>query len=220
MNDAGDVMGCGLASDPRLRVWSPVLCASLVVSMTLLAATVFFWELMDSGIRFLVPTLAAGAWLAYPVVGLWSAYHAIKWTRSTGPQALVPLGMNLLVLGIVLIVPFTDIMLELDFRSNLQKRMEVVGMVECGALASLDRRGTQLVALPPGYREVSRGGGEILVERNGGRTVVFFYTYRGVLGRRSGFMYRSDDTDPGVEAFGDRLIQVIRKEPHWHFTAF
>jgi hypothetical protein len=50
---------------------------------------------------------------------------------------------------------------------------------------------------------------------------VFFYTFRGVLGHYSGFLFVPEGGTPESygESNGDRLIEIMPMEPHWHFVA-
>jgi hypothetical protein len=89
-------------------------------------------------------------------------------------------------------------------------------MVENGELQSNDYGQVQL---PPEYRYLSKGGGEIEVDTSDGVTSVLFYTYRGVLDNFSGNMYRSNDTPPPEDFMGGDWAETTRKEPHWYFCA-
>lgn len=73
--------------------------------------------------------------------------------------------------------------------------------------------------LPPEYRHLSQGGGEILVDTSDGVTSVFFYTFREILDNFSGYMYGSNDTPPIQDFMGGDWAETTRKEPYWYFCA-
>ena len=72
----------------------------------------------------------------------------------------------------------------------------------------------------PWATSTSTGGGDILVERENGRLVVLFFTYRGILSHYSGYVYSSDDPPALNDVFGDRVRQSWKVEPRWFFAAF
>jgi hypothetical protein len=75
------------------------------------------------------------------------------------------------------------------------------------------------VELPPDYRYLSKGGGDIMVDTSDGITSIFFYTYRGVLDNFSGYMYRSNDTHPIRDFMGGDWAETTRKDRYWYFCA-
>ena len=120
---------------------------------------------------------------------------------------------------IVVTVPFTALMLDLDFRIRLNDRQAVVQKVVSGELKPNVDHNSSLILLPHGFRHLSKGGGEIIIQRQGNETYVFFFTFRGILDNFSGFMYRSDDTIPKNSDFGGDFFYTKRLTPNWYWTA-
>jgi len=110
-------------------------------------------------------------------------------------------------------------MLDLNFRLNYASRMQVVAMVEQQSLAPQTTRDEIVVPLPRRYRYLSRGGGDIIVNRSPALTIVFFYTFRGVTDNFSGFMYRSDASSPQQYDLGGKYVQIEKLRDHWYWVA-
>lgn len=134
-------------------------------------------------------------------------------------RMLRPLGINISCLLIVLFVPFTAIAIDLDFRINYEKRAQVVSMVESGKLQPNINYNRSLILLPARYRGLSNGGGEIVVERAGNATEILFYSFRGVLGNFSGFVYRTDDRAPTRGDLGGNFVEIEKLREKWYWVA-
>ncbi len=127
--------------------------------------------------------------------------------------------INLITLLIVIFVPFTDIMLDIDFKLNLNDREKIVEMVKSGELYNETSYGSHLIKLPEGYKHLSKGGGEIVVEQEGETLKIFFFTFRGILDNFSGFAYISDDSKLLNTDFNGDFDQILIKKDHWFWGA-
>jgi hypothetical protein len=197
----------------------PILWASLIGSLTLIGTTAFYWSLVDLLTPFFAPILWLGVWAMFLFLLITSLIHLLVSIRRPRVSSFVSLLVNLAALVIVLNVPFTRLMLDLDFRLNFNRRMAIVSMVETGQLASHPTASEQLIALPFGYRSLSKGGGEIIVVQQGNAIIVFFYTYRGVMDNFSGFMYRSDASAPQKGDLGGDFREIKKLRDHWFWVA-
>lgn len=115
-----------------------------------------------------------------------------------------------------LFFPLTQFMLNLDFKMNKSERKEVVEMVEQGTLKPNVSYDSSLIHLPEKYDQLSKGGGEIIIEKNG--NLILFFTYRGILDNFSGFVYLHNDKKPRQSDFDGDFKQIERLDENWYFV--
>jgi hypothetical protein len=199
----------------RWRVPPAVVWALITSGVMLFLDTVLWWTVTDPftgmGVDFLT--------LVVYVVGLiWSvAYGIIRWKRDKR-QAWLPAGVILATLTAIWFLPLRFLVIRLDFAINYNRRMEVVRLVEAGKLKPNVSYKGRLVHLPPQYAALSPGDGNIQVEHNGAQTTITFYTFLGILGHASGFMYKSDDSTPGAGDFEEERWESEKVGRHWFWT--
>jgi hypothetical protein len=128
------------------------------------------------------------------------------------------LALSSLVGILVLVTPFTDLWLAVNYRWYRSDRERIVRLVQDGRL--LAGQGG-IVALPRGEPYVSVGGNEIVVEEHEGKRYVFFYSFRGVLDNYSGFLFVPDGGTP--TQFSDLWeadsTQLRRLDGQWFFAS-
>lgn len=202
-----------LAAPPRAR--PATLGPALAASLALIAVQAFEWNLMDLLTPFLAPLVALPVFLLFVVVGFATLVEAIAglWKRQF--YRLMPLGVCVAALVAAVEVPWTRVMLDVDFQLHRGAREEVVRQIQQGRLRPDPRFGTGLIKLPLRYRNLSAGGGEVVYE--GGE--VLFYTFRGVLDSFAGFVYSPSDTAPGFASFGGDLKEVRRLRKYWYWMS-
>jgi hypothetical protein len=197
-----------------LALWTAASTSSV-----LLVTTIFYWDLVDLLTVFLAPLLALAIWGAFLLSSIF-ALTTFLWGYSLSSRArIAPLIIHLLTFLVVHYVPFQPALREVNFWLNYDARMRVVHSVEQRELAADLADGERVVPLPWGSRHLSRGGGDVIVSRSAGRTLVFFYTFRGVTDNFSGFMYRSDDSWPEQDDLGGSYVSVRRLRPNWYWVA-
>lgn len=101
-----------------------------------------------------------------------------------------------------------------EFHANKSDREEVVTLIEKEVIQPNVAHNKSLILLPEEYRNLSKGGGEIIVED--GR--VFFFTFRGILDNFSGFVYSPTDANPRQGDFGGDVKEIVKLEKHWYFV--
>ncbi|XCN73337.1 MAG: hypothetical protein Q3M24_00860 [Candidatus Electrothrix aestuarii] len=195
------------------------LWAAAGVSISLLGMTAGFWELIDILTPFIFPLILMGVLVIFWATLAWSLVHVLRKKRYKKTFAFFPLGMQLLALLIIMTVPFSSIMLDLDFKRHLKEREKVVSRVISGELKPNVAHNTSLILLPDDQKYLSKGGGEIMVEKHSGETSVFFFMFRGVLDNFSGFMYRSDDSNPQRDDFDGDFFEIKRINENWYWAA-
>ncbi len=189
---------------------------SLGVALIVLLTSFFWWSIVDVLTPFLAPVaalLVAGSFCAVVMQSLWVCLRSWRTFRF---WATVPLLCNLVTFLLWWFIPFTALNLQYTWWSNYQRYQEVVSLVQQGAIVSHGE--SVVVPLPSQYRSLSAGGGDILVSGSGRDAAVFFYTFRGISGHASGFVFIPGNTFPsGI--FEEDWEQVIPKEAHWYFIA-
>jgi hypothetical protein len=106
----------------------------------------------------------------------------------------------------------------MDFKMNKSEREEVIKMVENGSLKPNVSHDSLLIHLPKEYEHLSKGGGEIIVEKTGGSYTIFFFTYRGILDNFSGFVYSPNDKRPSKNDFGGDFKEIKRYCENWYWV--
>jgi hypothetical protein len=196
------------------RRLSRLAMVSIWFGVSLIAVAFFQWKLEEYLTPFLLNPLFLCLLAALGLLVVASIIYLLLNLKNP-KQAVQPLLINVATGLVFFFVPFTDIWLALEFRSNLKDYNEVVDLVEEGHLQPND---IGLARLPQKYHGLSQGD-DIIIDTSDGTLSVFFFTFRGILDNYSGFMYRSDDTPPGNGiAWGD-WFQVERKRAQWYFCA-
>ncbi len=192
-----------------------MLTSSLVAGALLVALQIFEWNLVDLLTPFVAPLLALPVLGLFILISLGALVEGVTGLWRRQPRRLQPLGVCLAAFGIAFGVPWTDVMLDVDFRLHRRAREEVVRMVHAEELKPDARFGTGLIQLPERYRHLSSGGGEIVLDGFD----VLFYTYRGTLDNFSGFVYSPSGEPPPPQKFGGVLRKVTRKDAHWFWVS-
>ena len=112
-----------------------------------------------------------------------------------------PITIQILTILLLFFFPFTEIVLDIDFKMNKSEREKVTEMVENGTLKSNVSYNSSLITSPKKYQYISEGGGEIEVEKTDKGYYILFFTYRGILDNFSGFVYSPNDQKPSKNAF-------------------
>src|SRR5690348_15816293 len=195
---------------PRLSR-EPVLVVSVSLGAVLLVVDIFRWTLVDWLTPFLEPILELSLECAFVLVSIWAAVYLVRRLKKLGAtRAALPLLVNIAVLLIVLFVPFTEMTVSLNFKWNYRQRMEVVSDVLDGRLgqpASENGGRGELVRLPPVHQGTSEGG-DIMIYRRDGQTLIFFFDFRGILDSFAGFVYSTGNTRPKNGDFGGQFIEI------------
>lgn len=129
-----------------------------------------------------------------------------------------PIVIQVITILLLLIVPFNQIILDIDFKINKSEREQVVKMVENGELKPNISHDSSLIQLPKKYEHLSSGGGEIVVEKSGDGFNILFFTYRGLLDNFSGFVYTPNDQKPFKTAFDGDFKEIDKMEKNWYFV--
>jgi hypothetical protein len=206
-----------MESSNKQRQIPLLLYFSAISSITLILLTIYQWHLVDLVTVFLMGPVLLLVWALFISISIWSIVYAVRTTKKNGLISLIPLLFSVVTILIVTFVPFTDIMLTSDFEKNLEQREYVVSLIQSGELKPNVSYNESLIRLPLKYRKLSKGGGEIMVEREGETLKVFFFTFRGVLDNFSGYAYISDDSELQEDDFFGDFKQINKVKEHWYW---
>jgi hypothetical protein len=123
---------------------------------------------------------------------------------------------------VAIFVPFTALTTNLGFRVYYGARTAVVGDVLAGKYDNhIENKGGRgdWIALPASLSYLSSGGGEIVRFNHQGRTLIFFFSYRGILDSFSGFVYSTDNMPPTNGDFGGQFVEIIPLRKNWFWAA-
>jgi hypothetical protein len=206
----------------RGKLSSRAFILSLCALFALLIVNLFRWTLVEYLTPFMEPLLEAGVGLFFFVSLVWSVVHLVRKRRGGIANAFTPLAVNIATALVVILVPFTELTTNFDFRAHLNARTAVVDDVLAGKYENRVQvaggRG-DLIALPPQLSGLSSSGGEILRVRRQNDTLILFFDYRGILDSFSGFVYSTDDLPPKSGDFGGRFFAIERLRAHWFWVS-
>jgi len=187
-----------------------LLFLALASSILVILIAFFQWYLIDIITEFLmlpIWLLTFGFFIFITVKTIMNLFKNKDWK---------PFTIQILTILLWLFFPFTQVMLDLDFKMNKSERKEVVEMVENGTLKPNVSYDSSLILLPKKYEQLSKGGGEIVIEKNG--DLVLFFTYRGMLDNFSGFVYSPNDKKPNQSDFDGDFKQIEKLDKNWYFV--
>ncbi|WP_374055668.1 hypothetical protein [Rossellomorea sp. FM04394] len=130
-----------------------------------------------------------------------------------------PLFIQVLTVIFMIFFPFTKVTLEMDFKRNHDDRMSVVNKINEGAITPNVPYNDSIIHLPGEYQGVSKGGGDILIEKKEKGMKVLFFTFRGIVDSFSGFVYSSSGERPRTGDFGGDFNKVEKLDEHWYFVS-
>ena len=198
------------------------LTIALCVFVAMMGVSLFRWTLVEYVTPFVEPLIEGALGIVFLASLIWSTLHLLKAKRKAIRTALLPLLVNITTFLIVLFVPFTKLTIEIDFHTHYNARSDVVRNVLAGNYENQIKfkggRG-DLIALPAKLSYLSSGGGDILRCQHPNGTLIFFFSYRGILSSFSGFVYSSDDTPPSDEDFGGNFVEIERLRKNWFWAA-
>lgn len=186
----------------------------------LILIQIFRWEILDLFffLELFLESFVAGIFI---ISIIFSIVHFFRSKKKKNKKAFYPLLLNGLTLLIIAFVPFTDILLNIDFSSNIKAREEVVHLIESGAIKPNVTDNPRLIQLPNQYKGLSKGGGDVVFDKSQNGTAIFFFTFRGILDSFSGFAYcpkvNLDCTDKLT--YKQDILQKNKIDGHWYWLA-
>ncbi|MGD7043197.1 hypothetical protein [Jeotgalibacillus proteolyticus] len=187
-----------------------LLWLSITSSLLVLLLQLVQWKLVEIFTPFVMPVVylaVYGFFLVVLIMALIDLIRRRNW-KATGVQAAA--------IVLLFIVPFNQIVLEMDFNMNNSERLEVVAQVQDGSFQPNVVHNSSLIRLPEEYSSLSNGGGEIKVEKDRDDYSVLFFTFRGILDGFSGFVYSNEK--PETDAFGGDIKEIEKMDEDWYFV--
>ncbi|ULT59479.1 hypothetical protein L1999_13545 [Neobacillus drentensis] len=187
-----------------------LLFLALASSILVILLGFFQWYLVDKITEFLMLPVWLVIFGFFIFITVKVTIHLFK------NKDWKPLTIQLITILLWLYFPFTQVILDFDFKSNRTEREEVVQMVKNGTLKPNISYDPSIIQLPKQYHRLSKGGGEIVIEKN--NDLILFFTYRGILDNFSGFVYSPYSKKPSHNDFDGDFKQIEKLDEHWYFV--
>ncbi|MGG1887797.1 hypothetical protein ABDI02_17455 [Priestia megaterium] len=188
-----------------------LLLLSLISSLLVILVSLFQWDLIDIITEFLMLPIWLFVYAFFIIMTIWTLIHLLK-NRKWQPFVI-----QLITILLWLFFPFNQINLDLNFRSHQDKREEVATKIENGVIKPNVPNSPSLIQLPKEYTQLSKGGGDILVETKGKAKSILFFTYRGMIDNFSGFVYNPNDNKPSKSDFNGDFKQIKKVHKNWYY---
>jgi energy-coupling factor transporter transmembrane protein EcfT len=189
-----------------------LLILSIASSVLVILYEFFQWRIIDIVTEFLIFPIWLIVFGFFIVITVRAVIHLFK------NKDWKPVSIQVLTVLLLFFFPFTEIILDIDFKTNKSEREKVTKMVENGTLKSNVSYNSSLILLPKKYQHLSKGGGEIEIEKTDKGYFILFFTYRGILDNFSGFVYSSNDQKPSKNTFDGDFKQIEKLEEKWYWV--
>jgi len=190
-----------------------LLLLSLISSLLVILVSLFQWDLIDIITEFLMLPIWLFVYAFFIIMTIWTLIHLLK-NRKWQPFVI-----QLITILLWLFFPFNQINLDLNFRSHQDKREEVATKIENGVIKPNVPNSPSLIQLPKEYTQLSKGGGDIVVETKGKAKSILFFTYRGMIDNFSGFVYNPNDNKPSKSDFNGDFKQIKKVHKNWYYVS-
>lgn len=130
-----------------------------------------------------------------------------------------PFGVQTFTILLLFLIPFNQIIIDIDFKANKSERNEVISKIKDGTFKPNVSYNSSLIHLPDEYEHLSKGGGDIVIEKQSESYSVLFFTFRGVLDGFSGFVYSPNDKKPQLGLFDGDFKEIVKIDENWYFVS-
>lgn len=128
-----------------------------------------------------------------------------------------PVLIQLVTVIALFLIPFDKITLDNNFQTKLADRQEIIEMIAEEELLPNVSYNESLIRLPDSYRNLSSGGGEVVMEETDAGLTILFFTFRGVMDNFSGFVYVQDGGKPPKDVFGNDAQEITKIQDNWYY---
>ena len=202
----------GLLERGRLMQYRKSLILSIVSSVLVILYEFFQWSIVDIVTEFLIGPIWLIVFGFFIVITVRDVIYLFK------NKDWKPVSIQVLTTLLLFFFPFTEIVLDIDFKINKSEREKVTELVENGTLKPNVSYNSTLIHLPKKYEHLSKGGGEIEVEKTDKGYYILFFTYRGILDNFSGFVYSPNDQKPSKRTFDGDFKQIEKLKENWYWV--
>ncbi|MEW4210136.1 hypothetical protein Q0O85_16425 [Priestia megaterium] len=192
---------------------SRLLLLSLTSSLFVILVSLFQWDLVDIITEFLMLPIWLFVYAFFIIMTIWTLIHLFKKRK---PQPFV---IQLITISLWFLFPFNQVNIDLNFKIHQDKREEVATKIENGVIKPNVSDSPSLIQLPKKYTQLSKGGGDIVVETKGKAKSILFFTYRGMLDNFSGFVYNPNDNKPSKRDFNGDFKQIKKVHKNWYYVS-
>jgi len=203
--------------DKKSYAFKIIIIGSLSCDILVIAVNLFRWDLTHLLTPFVEPFIEDIIYGAFAIFSFLSLLYIFYGAGKQKLRAIALASTNLIALGIVIFFPFTRLLVDVDFHLNLDRRERVIYLIQSGKLQP--ESGRQTMMLPMELRYLSKGGGEILIEKASGNLEIFFFTYRGILNDYSGYLYSSSIRNSSNAALIRGCREIINIQDHWFWVS-
>ncbi|PGM57908.1 hypothetical protein CN947_22855 [Bacillus cereus] len=170
------------------------------------------WYLVQLVTPFFMPFVSIAIYGSFFIIFIIGIINFIKCKNWK------PLVIQLIIIIICIYVPFVKIYMKLDFIIYKEDRKQVIELIEQKKLIPNVEYNNEMIHLPKQFVSTSKNGGDILVQEKENNTLIFFYTYRGILDNFSGFIYSFNDIKPIKSDFNSDFKEIIKVEKNWYYV--
>lgn len=189
-----------------------LLVLSLLSSFLVILNGFFQWNIVE----IITPFLMLPFWLAlfgfFIVITVQAIVQLFKYKNWK------PFAIQAITIIFLFYFPFTQTMLDLDFKMHKSEREEVVNKVVSGKFKYNVPDNPSLIHLPKQYTHLSKGGGDVIALKTGDSFTIIFFTYRGISDNFSGFVYSPNDKKPLKKDFDADFKEIKKLDKHWYFV--
>ncbi len=154
-----------------------------------------------------------GVYASFIIMTGWALVHLFKY------KYWQPFIIQLITILIWFFFPFDQVNLDMNFKIHQDKREEIAVKIESGILKPNVSYNSSLIHLPKEYNQLSKGGGDIVLETKGKKKSILFFTYRGMLDNFSGFVYAPNDQRPLKSDFDGDFKQIEKLHKNWYYVS-
>ncbi|HHK5548967.1 TPA: hypothetical protein ACQUHN_005541 [Bacillus thuringiensis] len=170
------------------------------------------WYLVQLVTPFFMPFVSIAIYGSFFIIFIIGIINFIKCKNWK------PLVIQLIIIIICIYVPFVKIYMKLDFIIYKEDRKQVIELIEQKKLIPNVEYNSKMIHLPKQFVSTSKNGGDVLVQEKENSTLIFFYTYRGILDNFSGFIYSFNDIKPIKSDFNSDFNEIIKVEKNWYYV--
>ncbi|MDM8148426.1 hypothetical protein [Priestia megaterium] len=192
---------------------SRLLLLSLISSLFVILVSLFQWDLVDIITEFLMLPIWLFVYAFFIIMTIWTLIHLFK------KRKWQPFVIQLITISLWFLFPFNQVNLDLNFKIHQDKREEVATKIENDVIKPNVSDSPSLIQLPKKYTQLSKGGGDIVVETKGKAKSILFFTYRGMLDNFSGFVYNPNDNKPSKSDFNGDFKQIKKVHKNWYYVS-
>jgi hypothetical protein len=158
----------------------------------------------------------------YGCMGVWSVIYLIKKLSVYRWKAFIPIAIVIITILYFLLIPLSNIYLNIDYKLNGGNRAKIVQMVQNDQMQR-NQIGENKYIVP--YRLTSHTG-YIYVQKNTLVTKIMFYVYCGI-GKSRVIIYSSNDSEinendfnSGIPVTNSHFRDIKKMEKYWYSATF